>query len=972
MPRDNIIRIDYILYGHESSLSDLEDKLQTDINNGLDKEEAARRLPGYGLNKLSAKKPSFWKLYLAPLFDALITIYLLMTGIMLILAIFVPGVYAKISFWIVMVTFNIILAIYQQFRAQKKIEALLQMSPPRAKVIRKGQRSEILAEELVPGDIIELAIGDKIPADARIIRSSNLTINEASLTGESAAVEKITDGNEIVNVGTPISQHRNFLYLGTYVQTGSAEALVVRTGNNTELGKIAEAMSEMHTLDIPLRRKVNTLGKILATLMVLFLFARVIFSIRIRMAADELTPSNFLFDLADSILVAMSVIPINIPLLTTIVLISGVLNMAKKKVIVKNLAIIETLGRCSVLCSDKTGTLTTSKMSVKLIWDTQQYWGTTFRGLEYTVTDVDNVTEFMETEALSHPPLINVPEGSTLELNLTGAILNNDAILQFKTDSKTHADYDVIGDSTDAALLVLGLTQGYHDEKMKERYIRFKDFPFDSSLKRMTSLFRDEKENDYMIFSKGASEVILPRCDYIGDEKTRRKLDDKEREEILTIVNNFAEDGYRVISLAYHPLDSLPKVANKRKEREQYESGLTYIGFTVIYDPPRPGAKQAVADLDSAGIFPIMITGDSIKTAATIARQVGILDPDEMVAEGRLASTLTDDVFFKVSVFARVSPQDKEVIVSRYQRKGEIVTMTGDGVNDALAITRSDAGVSMGQTGTEVTKEASDLIIVDDSYVSLVNGVQEGRNLFEKIRIMIFFYLTLNFAEALMYFTASFIPGFQLISSWQRIYIFTIIHAFPVFAIIFGPGDKQIMKLKPRANDAIIPKQLFLALLVFAVSYLISLLSVYFLYYNGIFGVSEYNLGGITSFIEFGGILDNPTDLAQVKARTMLITVMYLSESFIVLSIRRINTNLYQGAKDTNLFVWLMILVGPIFHLFVLYNNSLQLKLKDIGITIDFMPLNILDIMVAIFFASIPIVILEVFKRNRRNRNIQF
>ncbi|MCY3414872.1 MAG: cation-transporting P-type ATPase [Candidatus Heimdallarchaeota archaeon] len=974
--RKKLISVQYILYGHETPLAELEKQLETDVNRGIDQQEAKRRLASFGENVIHTPKPSVWKLYLAPLFDTLILTYLLMTVIMLILAFFVEGVTSKISLWIIMISFNMILAIFQQFKAQKKIEALLKLSPPKARVIRGEEHTEIYARNLVPGDVIELSIGDKVPADARIIRSSNLTVNEASLTGESLPVDKIDDGNQTIEVGTPISQHSNFLYLGTYVQTGTAQALVIRTGNNTEIGKIASAMSGMHSLEIPLRNRINKLGKILALIMIVFLIIRLSFVSYLHISEHGYDKDRFLFNLVDSIIIAMSAVPVNIPLLVTVILISGVLNMASNRVIVKNLSTIETLGRCSVLCSDKTGTLTTSKMSVKILWDTQRYFGTTFRDINYTLSHIpDNeVIHFLQDEKINLPPLISIRPNSTLELLLTSAILNNDAILQFNSSTvKDYTEYDVIGNPTDGALLLLSISQGFDEDRVKNRYRKFLDYPFDSKLKRMSGLFRDTKEGDYMILSKGATEVILPRCTRIGDEVDTQALDEAKRADIMDRVNQFAESGYRVISLAYRAIDELPKIPDKKQEREYIESDLTYIGYMAIYDPPRPGAREAVADLDAAGIYPVMITGDSVSTAATIARQVGILDNDEIVVEGRLAEVLEDEKFFKVSVFARVSPSDKEIIVSRYQNRGDVVTMTGDGINDSLAITRADAGVSMGITGTDVTKEAADLIITDDSYVSLVNGVREGRNLFEKIRIMIFFYLTINLAEASLYFISSFIPDFHLITPWQRIYLFSIIHSFPVLAIIFGPSDREIMKLKPRSNDNIIPKKLASTIFVFSISYLLTLSGLYYLYFHGILPTLEINTTGIANYVVYLDPKDPTTaiHINQVKARTMLISVMYLTESFIVISIRRINRGVRHSTKDMNLYVWVMILLGPIIHFTVLLVPGVQLLLLEQDIALDFVPLAGIDYVFMILFASLPLILLESYKLLLRHRNIQ-
>ncbi|MCH8908025.1 MAG: cation-transporting P-type ATPase, partial [Candidatus Heimdallarchaeota archaeon] len=818
-----IIKIQQIMYGYDKSIDELVKVLESDLVNGLDNDNIHLKQNLLGPNKIKTIKPSIWKAYLAPLFDVLITVYLIMTVLMIFLAIWVDGVASSITIWIVMISFNMVLAIWQQFRAQKKIESLTKLSPPSARVIRNGHTTTVLAESLVPGDIIKLSLGDKIPADARIIESSNLTVNEASLTGESIPVEKNRDGRRALDENTPISQRDNMIYLGTFIQTGSARALVTKIGNYTELGKIANAMSEMQTMEIPLRNRVNSLGKKLVIVMLSFLALKIGISMNNLIQEDNFGFDEFINDLALSILIAMSVMPINIPLLTTVILISGVLNMATKNVVVKQLSVIETLGRCSVLCSDKTGTMTTSRMTAKLIWDTNSYFGISldefYNNILFKLKEHE-VHDFLATSETDKEGLSEIYSGSTLELVLTSAILNNDANLIFKdTETKSKLgneesrSYRVIGNPTDGALLTLALSHGFRQEAVKARYQNYRNYPFDPSIKLMSGLFRDIEEDDYMVLTKGASERILPLCRYIGDERNIRPLTKDERDKIANTINEFAEAGYRVISLAYRSIKEFPGTfTTLEQERDFIENELTYIGFAVIHDPPRPGVKKAVAELDDAGIFPVMITGDSPATAATIARQVGILDPDEIVIEGSKVSLLSDEDFFKVSVFARVSPQDKEVIVKRYQQKGGVVAMTGDGVNDALAITRSDAGIAMGLTGTEVTKESADLIISDDSYVSLVEGVREGRNLYEQIRIMIFFYLAVNIGEGMIYFFTSFDDGFYLVSTWQRIYIFSIIHAFPVLAIIFGPPDDNIMKLQPRKQDSLMPKQLAIAM----------------------------------------------------------------------------------------------------------------------------------------------------------------
>ncbi len=970
--------------GYEISLKELINKLDSDIEQGLSKIEVMRRRNLLGRNEIITPKPSVWRLYLAPLFDVLIVIYLIMTGIMLLLSFFVEGLRSKVSFWLVMIVFNMVLAIFQQFRAQKKIEALQKLSPPMAAVIREGKKREIEAIDLVPGDIVELALGDRIPADARIIESSNLTVNEASLTGESEPVEKLLDGSLAISSDAPIAKHENMVYLGTFIQTGSVKVVITHTGNNTILGKIASAMSEI-SIEIPLRKRVNALGKGLGILMVLFLLILLSFVAYERITSEEkFTFDQFAFDLSQAIINAMAVLPINIPLLTTVVLITGVLNMASKRIIIKELSVVETLGRCSVLCSDKTGTMTTSRMTVKLLYDTEYYY-TVWVKDDYknalAMVSEDQVEYMLKTQRGNLPEIKTIESESSIGLLLTTAILNNDASIVPLTehDDNAEKEWEIIGNPTDGALLVLAMTHGLNVDDIRARYIRERTYPFDSQVKRMSGLFVDTEEKDYMVLTKGATEVILPRCTKIGNEANAKRLTKKKKYEIQERVNQFANEGYRVISLAYKPIDKEPNQQDKEDEREFIENKLTYIGFTIIYDPPRPGVSTAVSTLDSAGIFPIMITGDAPTTAGTIARQVGILDHDEIVVEGKMASDLEDSDFFKVSVFARVSPQDKEVIVSRYQNRGDVVAMTGDGVNDALAITKSDAGVAMGITGTEVAKEAADIIISDDSYVSLVDGVREGRNLYEKIRIMIFFYIAVNLAEALVYFSTSFLLDFQILNNWQRVYIFSIIHSIPVLAIIFGPDDSNIMTLKPRDNDALLPRKVVYGLILYSVILAISVLSVYFFIYNNENLFTKFNKGGIAGDIDLKpSNTDDPIEklfpesLAHAKARTMLLTIIYLAEALVILSIRRINTDVITATReDCNLLVWSMVLFGPVLHFALMYITPFQKILANSGVGIELIRLSFFDLFIVLAASILPLLILEGYKWVNRKRNIQ-
>jgi len=936
--------------GYNSALTDIQETLRTDFRIGISSQEAEARREMYGLNVVYSKKPSVIEVYIAPLLDTLIVIYLVMTGILFLLSIFVPETRGQVWFWLTFISINMVLAIFQQYRAQKKVEALKNLFPPKAKVLRDGLNIEILAENLVIGDIIDLALGDKIPADCRLIEASNLTVNEASLTGESVAVRKNTELEKPLPDDAPISSRNNMVYFGTFIQTGNGSAVITSIGNETELGKIASSMGEMHTMEIPLRNRVNAIGKWLGFFMLVFLFLLIAF----RLTTTAISSfSDIAKVLTSSMVTAMAVMPINIPLLTTVLLITGVLHMAQKNVIVKELTVVETLGRTSVLCSDKTGTMTTSKMTVVKIWDGERY---------FEVPPLKHKPIFIADDSGEEQEVFKrVEPDSSLGFIISSGVLNNDATLV--ETSPNINEINILGNATDIALMNLGLRSNINIYNLNQRFIVQKKYPFDSAVKRMSAVFKDTENNDSLVvMAKGASEVLIERCSKVGSMKSSTKLNATTRKKIMKQINSFATEGYRLVSLAYKEIKEIPSIEDMDEERASVESDLIYLGFMCILDPPRPGVKDAVARLDDAGIFPIMITGDAPTTAGTIARKVGILDPDELVVEGKDIETLSNEDFFKVSVFARVSPQDKQIIVDRYQKAGGVVTMTGDGVNDALAITRADGGVAMGITGTEVAKEAADIVIADDSYVSLVNGVAEGRNLYEKIRIMIFFYIALNVAEAIMYFISAFFLPF-LLNDFQRAYIFMVVHAIPPMAIIFGKDDEDIMKLKPRKQDALIPRNMLQAMVLFVVAFSTSLLIIYATTINGVIPVNGLNKFGISEI--FGANEQSAYNIAHAKARTLVLTVIYLVETSIIFSIRRINRSFIEGLKDSDKFILLMTLLPLLLHLIVMYT-----PLSAIGIHL--LMLDFTDWIVAIFFAILPLGSLEIYKYYKRNQGEQF
>ncbi len=972
--------------GHEVPLDELLKVLRTSPETGLSTSEAQRRLQVHGPNAIPKVKRNWFRVYIAPLLEWLITMYIIMTIVLLILAIWNREVLSQAIQWSVFVIANFAIAIVQQYRAQKKIDALHRLAAPSSTVIRDGAVDKIEAVNLVPGDIIELRQGDRIPADARIIESSNFMVNEASLTGESVPITKVESGTVVLDEDVPIAERKNMVFSGTYVQFGSARAVVVRTGPHTEIGRISRELAELNTGDIPLRRKVNQLGKYLTLLMFLFLITSVYYQIQTLQGQGLLGDVSQLAQrLSVSIITSMAVMPINIPLLTTIVLLTGVLAMASHRVIIRNLAAVESLGRISVLCSDKTGTITRGQMTVKRIWDGKYLYGVT--GLGYgpsgVIFPVPDEIDVNIPEDLAPSETIGIAPGSSLELILINGFLNNTAeLIVEELHEPGTTSWKATGSATDAALLALFKKSGMNEKKIRSAYKKIREYPFDSSLKRMSTLFSTSE--GYIVFTKGATEVILPRCTQFGPPNKIESLTEEKRTEILERVNAFAGLGFRVLSFAYKRLEQPPERTDD--ERDSVENGLTYLGFVCLLDPPREGAKDAVMECLSAGVTPIMITGDSLLTAKSIAKQIGMFDESQghEAHYGKEASELSEDEFERTRVFARVAPKDKQTIVERYQKKNRVVGMTGDGVNDALALSMADAGIVMGITGTDVAKEAGDIIIADDSFVSIVTGIKEGRSLFQKIRIMIFFYICVNLAEAMLYMGSTFILsplGLVLLDNWQRAYIFGIAHAIPPLALIFDKTMSDIMERKPIDTAGIFNWKMLGALFVTAIPLALVFYTIYYTTFNPFIGSNgepmfaflapdAFNKSGFIPVFrdESGGSFLRPINWAHAKARTMLLTSVYIIEPLIVLSLRRIDKPIWKNFTDKDDRYWLaylMVFSIQVMHLFFMYVPMSQDIIRDVSFGVlvaDIIPLNPVDWAYVVVLSLIPLVILESYK----------
>ncbi|MFX0047872.1 MAG: cation-translocating P-type ATPase, partial [Candidatus Hermodarchaeota archaeon] len=680
---------------YNMELDQIYSKFQTNSTEGLTEHEAQKRLEQYGLNEIPKASKGFIKIYLAPLFNWLIVIYLFGALILFLAAILGgEGDWVFIIITLGVVALNCFVAIIQQYRATKKLNALREMTAPTTTVIRNGKKTDILTKNVVLGDLLVLKQGDRIPADGRIIHSSNFEVNESSLTGESEPVRKTQEGGALSKQDISIGEKHNMIFYGTFVTTGNGTAIAVKTGKDTEIGKISQGLEDAGTPDIPIREKMNNFGKWLGLIVIgLWLFIMLILWI----ATGDINVTKSLNS-------ALDLLPINIPLLVTIILLTGVLAMAHHGVIIRNLASVDSLGRVSVVCSDKTGTLTKNQMSIQHVWTNGSTYKVTGSGYS-PEGDIILVDDPKNPTYVKH-----IEDFPQLKLLLTSGFLNNNSALvknEVVVSGKIIPNWNVIGSPTEGALMVL-FQKGMGDYLLEDfEYI--KEYPFDSKVKRMTKIYK--KEEKFYSFTKGASEILIPLCKKVLFKNQELDLTDEIKSKIIKIADIYAEQGFRILSLCYKKLDVI--LSEDDESRALCESDMIYIGFVTILDPPREGVKQSVQQCHDAGVDVVMITGDSIKTARAIAKQISIIqNDDETVVEGKdIKNVKSFFDFSKIKVFARVSPEHKQDIIEKYQDASQVVAMTGDGVNDALALNMADAGIALGIQGTDVSKEAADMVI---------------------------------------------------------------------------------------------------------------------------------------------------------------------------------------------------------------------------------------------------------------------
>lgn len=716
---------------------------------GLTSEQAQKRLEENGKNRLEeGKKKSVIRRLLEQFADPMIIILIVAAAISGITAAFEGGFPSDVIIILFVVILNAILGVVQESKAEKAIEALQEMAAATSKVERDGKVMQIKSEDLVVGDVIILEAGDAVPADARIIESASLKIEEAALTGESVPVNKFID---IINLkdtekDVPLGDRKNMMYMGSSVVYGRGRAVVTATGMDTEMGKIAGALAQAQDGQTPLQKKLAQLSKILSFIVIGI--CAVIFAIGI---IRELVTGNqigleFLLDtFMIAVSLAVAAIPEGLAAVVTVVLSIGVTNMSKKNAIIRKLTAVETLGCAQIICSDKTGTLTQNKMTV-----VEHY-------------------------------------GDDEKMLATGMALC--------TDVNIDENKEIIGEPTEAALVAYALTLDLNKNDLSKNEPRVAEAPFDSMRKMMSTVH--SKDGAYIQYTKGAPDEVLKCCTKILKDGKVRDITEADRTEILKKNKEYADRALRVLACSFKELSEIPA----DQSPEALEKDLVFCGLVGMIDPVRPEVKAAIEECRTAGIRPIMITGDHKDTATAIAMELGIIDSPDAAITGAQLNEISDEDFEKdvekYSVYARVQPEHKVRIVNAWKKRGMITAMTGDGVNDAPSIKSADIGVGMGITGTDVTKNVADMVLADDNFATIVSAVEEGRRIYDNIRKSIQFLLASNLSEVLSIFFANLL-GFTILKPVHLLWINLVTDCFPALALAMEKGEKNIMSRPPR------------------------------------------------------------------------------------------------------------------------------------------------------------------------------
>ncbi|WP_240417470.1 calcium-translocating P-type ATPase, SERCA-type [Paenibacillus periandrae] len=875
---------------------------------GLTSLEAEKRLEQNGRNELSdGPKLSPITLFLGQFKDFMV---LVLVGATLISGLL--GEYLDAITIVAIIIMNGILGFIQEYRAERSLRALKELSAPNARVLRDETILQIPARELVPGDIVLLESGDRIPADLRFIETNSLYAEESALTGESVPVNKHTEalkGDEV-----SLGDQRNLGFMGTMVTRGTARAVVIRTGMHTEMGKIADLIQNTESTETPLQHRLEQLGKILIIVALVLTLLVVVAGI----LHGQEPYSMFLAGVS----LAVAAIPEGLPAIVTIALAMGVQRMIQRKAIVRKLPSVETLGCASVICSDKTGTLTQNKMTVTHLWLGGNILEVTGEGYE---PQGDIKLKGERIDMRNHLMLRKLLQVSVLCNNAQLTEQTEVTKRKKQTADETKSVWSLQGDPTEGALIVLGAKAGLTVPSLSGLFNRTSEFPFDSERKRMSVLV--EHQGGRMACTKGAPDVLIMQCSYVLWDDKVIPFTPTLRQKVLAANEGMANNALRVLGLAYRDL----KPTESCTEEAEVENGLVFIGLTGMIDPPRKEVRDAITKCRKAGIKTVMITGDHQGTAEAIAKQLGIMPASNgLTLNGQQLTALSDDELDKLvndtSVYARVSPEHKLRIVKSLQRQGHVVAMTGDGVNDAPAIKAADIGIAMGISGTDVSKEAASLVLSDDNFASIVSAIEEGRGIYENIRKFIRYLLASNVGEIMTMFFAM-MAGLPLpLVPIQILWVNLVTDGLPAMALGVDQAEKDLMQQKPRgARENIFARRLGWKI------------------------ISRGMLIGICTLAAFlialqQGLHDDAATL--IKAQTVAFATLVMAQLIHVFDCRS-SRSIFHRNPLQNRYLVLAVLSSLLLMLAVLYIEPLQPIFKTV-------PLDIMDWIVVLVFAGIP------------------
>lgn len=759
---------------HSQEANEVAAKFDTHLQRGLTAEEAASRLARHGPNQLrEIPRPGFWRMLLDQ-FNSFLVLILIAAS----LVSFLLGDYIEAIAILAIVILNAVLGVVQESKAEEALAALRRMTAPEAQVVRDGHRQTIPAPDLVPGDLILLESGNYVPADVRLIESVNLQIDEASLTGESIAVRKRAE--VVLDREIPLGDRGNSAYMGTLVTYGRGRGMVFATGMYTQIGLIAEMIQSYEEEPTPLQIRLNQLGRWLGV--ICLSLCGVIFLVGLLRGVEWLE----MFMVAVSL--AIAAVPEGLPAVVTIVLAVGMQRMIKRHALLRKLPAVETLGSATVICADKTGTMTQNQMVVVRLWADDSLLSVTGEGYG------------PEGEFRRDGQTVDLEEYPGAQILLRGALLCNDAYLE-TSGLDTQRSYRLVGDPTEGALVVAAAKAGLWKEEVEEAQPRLAEVPFEAERKRMTTIHPDSTTEGYLAYTKGAPDVVLQLCDRLYLRGREEPLTPERRDEIAQVNASLAGQALRLLGVAYRRLKELPE----EPQADQIERDLVFVGLLGMIDPPRPEAREAIVLARKAGIRTIMITGDYPNTAMAIAKDLGLFRKDGGLLTGAELDRMDETEFAtrveEFDVYARVSPQHKVRIVEALKAKGHVVAMTGDGANDAPALKRADIGVAMGVTGSDVSKETSDMVLTDDNYASIVSAVEEGRIIYSNIRKFVFYLLSCNAAEILVIFLAMMVGWPLPLTAIQLLVLNLITDGAPALALGLEKGEPDIMERPPRPVD---------------------------------------------------------------------------------------------------------------------------------------------------------------------------